>query len=162
MEYVMAVSATVSRQQPTWSRRTPGGFSSHHLPCSLVAKVCRRAEISIIIRFLTSIIHRRGLPWELSWYRIHLQCRRPWCDSWVTKIWKWQPTAVFLPGQSHGRRSVVGYIQSMGSHRVGQDWATSLPLSFTEGNWSFQKLNDLAKITELGTSLVQNWLPEST
>ena len=33
-------------------------------------------------------------------------------DPWVGKIpWrrKWQPTPVFLPGESHGRRSVVGY-----------------------------------------------------
>ena len=60
-------------------------------------------------RFLTSIIHRRGLPWELSWYRIRPQCKRPWFDSWVGKIWKWQPTPVFLPGQSHGRRSVGVY-----------------------------------------------------
>ena len=31
---------------------------------------------------------------------------------WVGKIpWrrKWQPTPVFLPGESHGRRSLVGY-----------------------------------------------------
>ena len=27
-----------------------------------------------------------GLPWQLSWYRIHLQCRRPWFNSWVGKI----------------------------------------------------------------------------
>ena len=33
-------------------------------------------------------------------------------DLWVQKIsWrrKWQPTPVFLPGESHGRRSMVGY-----------------------------------------------------
>ena len=33
-------------------------------------------------------------------------------DPWVRKIpWrrKWQPTPVFLPGKSHGRRSLVGY-----------------------------------------------------
>ena len=33
-------------------------------------------------------------------------------DPWVEKIpWrrKWQPTPVFLPGESHGRRSLVGY-----------------------------------------------------
>ena len=32
-------------------------------------------------------------------------------DSWVGKIpWrrKWQPTLVFLPGESHGQRSLVG------------------------------------------------------
>ena len=41
-----------------------------------------------------------------------LQCRKPRFDSWVGKIpWrrKWQPTPVFLPGESHGRRSLVGY-----------------------------------------------------
>ena len=33
-------------------------------------------------------------------------------NPWVGKIpWrrKWQPTPVFLPGESHGRRSLVGY-----------------------------------------------------
>ena len=32
-------------------------------------------------------------------------------DSWVGKIprsRKWQPTPVFLPGKSHGQRSLVG------------------------------------------------------
>ena len=42
-------------------------------------------------------------------------------DPWVRKIpWKreWLPTPVFLPGDFHGQRSLVGYIQSMGSQRV--------------------------------------------
>ena len=33
-------------------------------------------------------------------------------DPWVEKIpWRraWQPTPVFLPGEPHGQRSVVGY-----------------------------------------------------
>ena len=33
-------------------------------------------------------------------------------SPWVEKIsWrrKWQPTQVFLPGKSHGQRSLVGY-----------------------------------------------------
>ena len=33
-------------------------------------------------------------------------------DSWVGKIpWRraWQPTSVFLPGESHRQRSLVGY-----------------------------------------------------
>ena len=43
---------------------------------------------------------------------ICLQCWRPGFDPWVRKIpWrrKWQPTPVFLPGEPHGRRSLVGY-----------------------------------------------------
>jgi len=47
--------------------------------------------------------------------RIHLQCRRH-CkrrrfDPWVRKIpWRraWQHTPVFLPGESHGQRSLAG------------------------------------------------------
>ena len=41
-----------------------------------------------------------------------LLCRRPTIDPWVRKIpWKreWQPTPLFLPGESHGQRSLVGY-----------------------------------------------------
>ena len=48
-------------------------------------------------------------------WRICLQCRshrRHRFNSWVGKIpWrrKWQPTLVFLPGESHRHRSLVGY-----------------------------------------------------
>ena len=37
---------------------------------------------------------------------------RPGFDSWVRKIpvrKEWQPTPEFLPGKSHGPRSLVGY-----------------------------------------------------
>ena len=40
------------------------------------------------------------------------RCRRRGFDPWVVKIpWrrKWQPTSVFLPGESHGQRSLMGY-----------------------------------------------------
>ena len=38
-----------------------------------------------------------------------------------------EPTPVFLPGKSHGRRSPVGFLlESMGLQRVGHDRATSL------------------------------------
>ena len=58
---------------------------------------------------------------------ICLQCRTHRFDPWVGKIpWRgeWQPTPVFLPGDSHGQRSLVG-LQSMGSQRVGHDRETS-------------------------------------
>ena len=44
--------------------------------------------------------------------RVSLQCRRPGIDPWVGKIpWRreWQPTLVFLPGEFHGQRSLMGY-----------------------------------------------------
>ena len=40
------------------------------------------------------------------------RCKRRGFDPWVGKIpWRraWQPTPVFLPGKSHGQRSLVGY-----------------------------------------------------
>ena len=53
-----------------------------------------------------------GLSWWLRGYSIDLRCGRPGFNPWVWKIpwWRiWQPTPVFLPGESHGRRSLVGY-----------------------------------------------------
>ena len=47
-----------------------------------------------------------------QWQRIHLKCRRHGFDPWVGKIplrRVWQPTLVFLPGKSHGQRSLAGY-----------------------------------------------------
>ena len=44
--------------------------------------------------------------------RICLQFGKPRVNLWVQKIpWrrKWQSTPVFLPGESHGQRSLVGY-----------------------------------------------------
>ena len=40
------------------------------------------------------------------------RCGRLGFDPWVGKVpWgkKWQPTPVFLSGESHGQRSLVGY-----------------------------------------------------
>ena len=37
---------------------------------------------------------------------------------------KWQPTPVFLPGKSHGQRSLAGY-SPQGLKRVGHDLATN-------------------------------------
>ena len=57
----------------------------------------------------------RGLPWWLSGEESACQCRRSKrrrFNPWVGKIpWrtKWQPTPVFLPGESRGRRSLAGY-----------------------------------------------------
>ena len=73
------------------------------------------------------------LPWQLRRQSVCLQFGRPRFDPWVRKIpWrrKWQSTAVFLPGKSHGFRSLVGY--SPWGRRVGHDWVTSLSLSPTQ------------------------------
>ena len=49
--------------------------------------------------------------------------KRYWFDPWVGRIpWRraWQPTPVFLPGESHRQRSLVGYeLKSIGLQRAG-------------------------------------------
>ena len=66
----------------------------------------------------SSCLHFRvtqGFPGGASGKEPTCQCRR--CkrcgfDPWVRKMpWRrtWQPTPVFLPGKSHGQRSLVGY-----------------------------------------------------
>ena len=57
----------------------------------------------------------QGFLWWIRWQRICLQGRRPRFDSWVGKIpWRgeWQPTPVFITGESHGQRSLVSYSPS--------------------------------------------------
>ena len=52
------------------------------------------------------------LSWWLRWQRICFLCRRPGFDSWVGNIpqrREWLLTPVFLPGESHGQRSLAGY-----------------------------------------------------
>ena len=55
------------------------------------------------------------------------QCGRPGLDPWVGKI-LWgghgNPLQYSCLENPHGQRRLVGYIQSMGSQRVGHDWAT--------------------------------------
>ena len=63
----------------------------------------RRAYLSFLLL---------SFPGGSGQWRIHLQCRRPRFHLWVGKIpWRreWLPTLVFVPGELHGQRSLVGY-----------------------------------------------------
>ena len=72
----------------------------------------------------------RGFPGSASGKEPACQCKRCkrlWFDLWVGKIpWRraWQATPVFLPGESHGQRSLVGY-SSWGCKRVRHDCPTN-------------------------------------
>ena len=59
-----------------------------------------------------------------SAHQCRIWCRIHGLDSWVRKIpWrrKWQPTPAFVPGKSHGRRSLVGY-RPWGHEELGTTW----------------------------------------
>ena len=61
------------------------------------------------------LIKGRGFPGGISGKEPACQCKRHKIhrfDAWVGKTaWRraWHPTPVFLPGESHGQRSLEGY-----------------------------------------------------
>ena len=76
--------------------------------------------------------HSSTLDWKIPWTeepgRLQSMGSRRVGHDWATSLslftfthWrrKWQPTPVFLPGESHWK---PGGLLSMGSHRVGHDW----------------------------------------
>ena len=94
-----------------------------------------RIQITVIVRWVSNLTqldkiktslseckesgsvfhHSIFTPWQLRWWRICLQCRKPGFDSWVRKIpWRreWQLTPVFFPGESKGQREEPGGLQS--------------------------------------------------
>ena len=109
----------------------------------------------LCIKFLTSksttmAPHSSTLAWKIPWAekpgRLQSMGSRRVRHDWATSLslftfmhWrrKWQPTPVFLPGESQGQ--LPGRLPSMGSHRVRHDWsdlaaaATRLLLLFHEG-----------------------------
>ena len=78
--------------------------------------------------------------------RRHKRCK---FNPWIGKIpWrkKWQPTPVFLPGQFHGQRSLVGYslwgckeldMTEQSTHTCMHNWIT---LQYT---WNWHIVNQL-------------------
>ena len=68
-----------------------------------------------------------GLPWQLRWWNICLQCGRSGFDPWVRKIiWRrqWQPLQdTYLENPMDGG---AWWSTDHGSLRVIHDWATSL------------------------------------
>ena len=75
------------------------------------------------VLFCWRVVDWGRLPWWLSGQEFACLCR--WCgfEPWVGKmLWqkKWLPTLVFLPGRSHGQRSLAGY-SPWGRRR--HDWA---------------------------------------
>ena len=92
------------------------------LPTTLIRKLSKtHARQSVFSGILLLVLFGRGghhanktgFPSLVAQQeRISLQYRRPMFSPWFRKIpWSgaWQPTPVFLPGESHGQRSLAGY-----------------------------------------------------
>ena len=75
------------------------------------------------------------------------QCRRRGFNPWVGKIpWrrKWQPPPVFLPGQSHGQRSLVGY-SPWGHKESDMNEETKHAHNISQAKWHTHQHNDRSK-----------------
>ena len=125
------------------SERSPGGGHSNSLQYSCLENPMHRGTWQATVHEVTK---SHTQPKQLSKHKQKMQpkdagpCRpglarwhhsreptyrckinRRWLDLWIGKIlWsrKWQPTPVFLPGESPWTEEPGG-LQSMGSQRVG-------------------------------------------
>ena len=119
------------------------------------AQCCGGGGAGSQVRLLVSSLHPHNLPKreirpsysDFHWcfwaslvaqmVKNHLQCGRPGFDPWVGKIpWRraWQPTPVFLPGESPWTEESGG-LQSMGSQRVRHNWVTKHTLMVLFYKW---------------------------
>ena len=106
---------------------SPPGFSVHWTPwartlewvCHALLQPRDPAQVSLIAGWFfkgwasraSGPLSHQGEVKSLQW-RVCLQCERSRLDPWVGKVplrRKVQPTPVFLPGESHGFRSLEGY-----------------------------------------------------
>ena len=93
--------AMEDNEQDDQHREKPGGIKME-----LTKKHCQLPKQRALASTVNSINSKESA----------FQCRRPGFNPWIRKIpWrrKWQPTPVFLSGESHGQGSFGG-LQSMG------------------------------------------------
>ena len=106
-----------------------------------------------ILHVLSSLIFLlfKGVPWWLSGKESACECGRQIRSLIQEVFWrkKWQPTPGFLPGKSHGQRSLVGY-SLWGRKRVGHDSPTKQQVSF------YSTLRGKAKLPQPSLSWEKN------
>ena len=105
-------------------------------------------------------LHSSTLAWKIPWTEEpgglqsmgSLRVRHDWATSlslFTFMHWrrKWQPTPVFLPGESQGRGSLVGC--SPWGRRVGHDWSN---LAAAAAN-----LNYTSRVREVRAGRERHW-----
>ena len=109
--------------------------------------------LSVILHYLYIIQNSTvGFPGGTSGKEPACQCsRHKWhgFNPWIRRIpWRaWQPTPAFLPGESHGQRSMAGYSpwsrkelnyewsDLAHMHKIVQNICTIIQNAITWGNW---------------------------
>ena len=111
-----------------WKFLNQSSFFYHHISRLLLSKSNQLFSYNIIYTLSNFCSWTFLVAQTVS---ICLQCGRPGFNPWVRKIsWrrKWQATPLFLPGKSHGWRSLVDY--SSWGHKESDmsEWLHSLNL----------------------------------
>ena len=123
--------------------------------------------------------HSSILAWKTSWTEEHMhitsnsyakalmgvpgssdgkesaQYRKSRLDSWVEKIpWRrsWQPTPVFLPGESRGQRNLVGYSPWGRTELDKTDWLSSNPSMWCIWRWALRRCSGSDDIVRAGST----------
>ena len=88
---------------------------------------CSLAAVEFLLQVRRRLDSMEAFPGS-SVVKNLLPCGRPGFNPWVRKTktpWRrnWQPTPIFLPGKSHGQRSLTGY-SPWGCKRVAHNFVT--------------------------------------
>ena len=92
---------------------SPTNYHFKHLDNFLHAKCFHNQQkaknaFQVISKSWSMDFYATGIKKLISGWQKCVDCNGSYFNySWP--IWEWQPTPVFLPGVSHGRRSLVGY-----------------------------------------------------
>ena len=81
-----------------------------------------KEELKSLLMNVKEESEKAGLKLNIQKTKIMASSPMPWRRAW-------QPTAVFLPGESHGQRSLVGY-SPWGHKRVRRDLAANQQCTF--------------------------------
>ena len=101
--------------------------------------------------------HSSTLAWKIPWTEepggLQSMGSRRVGHDWATSLslftfmhWRriWQPTPVFLPGESHGWRSLVGY--SPRGHKESDTYSNGMDVTEAEDIKRWQKYTELYKM----------------
>ena len=120
--------------------------------------------------------HSSTLAWKIPWTEDpggpqsmgSLRVGHNWATSlslFTFMHWrrKWQPTPVFLPGESQGQGEPGG-LPSMGSHRVRHDWSDLAAVAVAETTWcpgTLARLSTWGLLAEKESDSLRNSCVES-
>ena len=101
-------------------------------------------EVSVLVIILSQPTPSEGFPGGTIVKNplANSRCKRSGFDPWIGKIpWrrKWQPTPGFLPGESHGQRSLAGYSPWGPKESDTTEWLSTHTRTLSPRKWTFQK-----------------------